>query len=1396
MRSKLYAGCWMGAIMFCVAATASSQTVPPASFQAARTYAAGSTPYSVAVGDFNGDGKADLAVADYGNNTASVLLGNGDGTFQPPVNYPVGLSPYSVAVGDFNGDSKPDLALANDGNNTVSVLLGNGDGTFQAAVSFPAGTGPISVAVGDFNNDGKSDLAVANNGNNTVSVLLGNGNGTFQPEVSYTAGASPRSVVVGDFNGDGYSDLAVADSNGGGVSVILNNGNGTFSTTPAFYAAGSYPYSVAVGDFDGDGKPDLAVANSSDSTVSVLLGNGGGTFQAAVNYAVGGQPISVAVGDFNGDGRPDLAVANSSDSTVSVLLGNGDGTFQTTPVNYSVGSDPTSVAVGDFNGDGEPDLALTDSGGSNVSVLLGNGDGTFPAAANYVAGGDPISVAVGDFNNDGKPDLAVTDFTGGVNVLLGNGDGTFQAAVSYPAGSGPSSVAVGDLNHDGNSDLAVADNNDDTVSVLLGNGDGTFQAAVNYPADSTNFLGATSVAVGDFDGDGKPDLAVVNRLLVDVLLGNGDGTFQAPLRYFPYSNPSSLAVGDFNGDGKPDLAVANNGGLSVLLNKGGGTFATAVQYATGTYPKSVAVGDLNGDGKLDLAVANQGSPADVNDVDNVSVLLGNGDGTFQAAVNYAAGSGPSSVIVGDLNGDGKPDLAVANQYPSKNLDGANMSVLLGNGDGTFQAAVNYAAGRGPVSVALGDFNGDGKSDLAVANNSGGKVSVLLSTTRLASSTALTSSLNPSTFGRSVTFTATVSSSGGKPTGIVTFNDGVTALGTGPLSTSGQATFTTVALTTGPHSITAVYGGDSKFLSSTSAPLAETVNQAATATTVTSSLNPSTFGQAVTFMATVSSSGGVPTGTVTFFDGAATLGTGALSTSGQATLATAALSGGTHPITAVYGGDTNFATSASSALTQTVKVSTTTAVTSMPNPSTFGQSVISTATVSSIGGVPTGMVTFFDGATTPPLGTGPLNVSGQATFSTSALAVGSHSITANYSGDTLHNPSTSSVLALTVNKASTTTSVTSSQNPQLVGQPITFTARVDSQFGGIPTCPVIFKSGATTLGTVALSGNQASLTTSFATAGTRSITAQCTGDTNNTGSTSTALSQSVVKKFTTTTLLASSLNPSFIGQAVTFTATISSAGGIPPDGELITFKQGGTVLAMSPLSGGKASFTTSTPLTVGKHTITASYAADATFNASTASLAQTVQKYPTSTSLTSSLNPSIYGQPVTLSATVSSAGPSPTGTVTFKNGTTNLASPVTLSSSGSATLTLTNLAAGILSITATYNGDGSSAVSASNPALAQMVNMATTLTTVVSSLNPSTFGQKVTFTATVSSATVTPTGKVTFSSGATVLGTVSLAGGKASLATTTLPRGTNTITATYNGTSNITGSSGTVVQMVN
>jgi len=476
----------------------------------------------------------------------------------------------------------------------------------------------------------------------------------------------------------------------------------------------------------------------------------------------------------------------------------------------------------------------------------------------------------------------------------------------------------------------------------------------------------------------------------------------------------------------------------------------------------------------------------------------------------------------------------------------------------------------------------------------------------------------------------------------------------------------------------------------------------------------------------------------------------------------------------------------------VAAATTTTVTSSVNPSVFNQPVTLTATVTSTTGTPSGTVTFYEGSLA--LGTAILaNGSGDLTISN--LSVGSHSISATYAGDSSHGGSNSPFIVQTTSQATTTTTVVSSKNPQLIGQPITFTATVSSQYGGASTGSIVFKAGTTTLGTVALNGNQASLTTSFASSGTRSITAQYGGDVNNTGSTSSALSQSVLSQFSTGTVLVSSLNPSLVGQAVTFTANVTSAGGIPPDGELISFRRGATTLGMAPLAGGYASFSIST-LAAGSNTITAQYPGDVSFKPSTsAGLAQVVNKWSTSASLTSSLNPSTYGQAVTLTANVTSAGPTtPTGKITFSNGATKLGT-VTLGG-GIATLTKSNLPTGTLSLTATYNGDANSLTSTS-PVLAQVVNQSVTSTTITSSRNPSLFGQNVTFTATVTSATTTPTGSVTFTAGTTVLGTVTLNGsGTAKITTSTLPRGTTPVIAVYGGTASYTSSSSSLNQTVN
>jgi hypothetical protein len=714
-------------------------------------------------------------------------------------------------------------------------------------------------------------------------------------------------------------------------------------------------------------------------------------------------------------------------------------------------------------------------------------------------------------------------------------------------------------------------------------------------------------------------------------------------------------------------------------------------------------------------------------------------------------------------------------------DGASTlgsGALNGSGQATFATSTLTAGAHSITAVYSGDSDFSGSTSPVLTQN----------VTVNSSSTSVSSSVNPSASGQSVTFTATVSGAGGTPTGAVTFKDGATTLGTATVSGGGQATLSTGSLSIGSHSITAAYGGDLNYSGSTSPVLAQNVTANSSSTAVTSSSNPSVFGQSVTFTATVSGSGGTPTGTVSFKDGATTLGSGTLNGSGQVTFATSTLTAGSHSITAVYGGDTNFSSSTSPVLTQSVTTtSSSVAIGSSADPSTFGQSVTFTATVTGSGGTPAGTVTFKDGATT--LGAGTVNGTGQATFSTSSLTVGGHSITAVYGGDSNYAGSTSAVLTQSVIVTSSSVAISSSVNPSTFGQSVTFTATVTGS-GGTPTGTVTFRDGATTLGSGMLNGSgQAAFATSVLTAGTHSITAVYSGDSNFAGNTSAVLTQSIAANSSSTSVT-SSVNPSAFGQAVTFTATVSGAGGTPTG--TVTFKDGATTLGSGTLNGsGQASFATSS-LAAGGHSITATYSGDSNFGNSVSSvLTQTVNQNSSGTSVTSSANPSIYGSPVTFTATVTGTGGTPTGTVTFKDGGTALGS-ATLNGSGQAALSTSSLSTGAHSITAVYSGD-SNFSSNTSPVLTQNVAVNSSSTAVTSSANPSAFGQAVTFTATVNGAGGTPTGTITFKDGATTLGSGTLNGsGQATFAASALTAGAHSITALYGGDSNFSNSTSPVL----
>jgi len=816
-------------------------------FQSGRTFAVAQTPTALAVADLNDDGRPDLIAA--GGNAVSVLLGNGNGTFQTQQSYAVGAGAASLAVADLNGDGKLDLIVSGVGLsalNAMSILLGNGNGTFQNQIAYFLDGSPVSIVAADLNGDGRTDLAVVDQLGNSLGILLGNGNGTFAAEQTLAVGTKPLAIAASDLNGDGKVDLIVANAHSDTVGVLLGNGDGTFKPQQTF-PTGVFPRSLAVVDLEGDGRPDLVLANQNSNNLSILRGNGDGTF-APQQFLYGSVPESVSAGDLNGDGRTEIVAAESGGSTtvLSLFPRNRDGSFvgqtytisatvlsinrsiPTTPVtgatsvsfavalsgtvtgvapwdfgaltsgDVSVGGPITvsgsgssyAVTVNGIRGSGTLQLELVDndtitgSGAPLGGAGIGNGSfvgqsytilQTYPAipsinrlsppqgstsastvqfAVNFsepvtgvaaadfavAAGGNTIysgpvtvngtgasyTVTVSGVSGSGTLGLnlvdneSIRDSVG--NPLQSGGAISFSEQPSISMGANPYSLAFADVNGDGKPDLIAADAVDGIINVRLGNADGTFQPAQTSAAG----LNPGHIALADLNGDGHADLIALdfgNVGTLTVLMGNGNGTFQAPQTYAAGPVPVALAVADLNGDGRPDVVVLNTGNMfsfvnsvSVLLNNGDGTFHPRQAYDTGYQPGAIAVGDVNGDGIPDVIVANSGNGQKLGNT--ISILTGNGDGTFQLQRTIATVSLPDSVVFADVNGDGRPDLIVGSDVNGTGTVG----IMLGNGNGSFAAQQTLGSGSAPASISIADLNGDGRPDLIV---SGSTTAVLL-----------------------------------------------------------------------------------------------------------------------------------------------------------------------------------------------------------------------------------------------------------------------------------------------------------------------------------------------------------------------------------------------------------------------------------------------------------------------------------------------------------------------------------------------------------------------------------------------------------------------------------------------------------------------------------------------
>jgi hypothetical protein len=870
--------------------TSTAGTISAASFAAKVDFAASSNPSTVAIADVDGDGRPDLIVPNYSSNTVSVFrnIGTGGnvttGTFAAKVDFTTGSGPIGVAIADLDGDGKPDIVTTNKITTTVSVFRNtstNGSITsssFANKVDFTVGSNPYGIVAADFDLDAKLDLAVTNSGANTVSVLRNISTGgtitsaSFSAKVDFTTGSAPADMADADLDGDGSLDLAIANTNSSTVSVFRNTAASGSITSNSFaskvdFTTTVWPYAVAVNDLDGDGKPDIVVTNNGSTSISiyrntisvpsvisfsvdmskqVALGQlqagdtvmvrtftgvshnkilavvpGTSIYRDTVNFgsATGameykfwksrgvndGQRYEAAIGPVAPYGnRVDTAVAGLK--TLPTVFFNNDSAIAVASVNPQSGPIGSSVTLTGYRFNpvatnnivrfGPVKAPVTSASATSLTVTVPSGasygpvsvmdttchltdfstlpyrvifsssriisSSSFAAKVDFTAGTNPFGLVIADVDGDGKSDVIQTNYnsasvsvyrntstSGAINIS------SFAGKVDFTTGSIPYGVAAGDLDGDGKIDLVVANNASSTISVYrntstLGNiTTGSFASKVDFTA-GTNPWG---VVITDVDGDGKLDIAVSNfgSNTVSVFRNTSttgsitSGSFAAKADFATGSYPVGLAAGDIDGDGKSDLVVANSGAntVTVFMNTSSygsinsGSFAAKVDFTTGSYPIGVVVGDLDGDGKPEVVVANNTNNS-ISVLRNTSTVGTVTTTSLAAKVDFTVGTSPYFLAMGDADGDGKVDLAVTNSGGSTISILKNTTTAGSITTGSLASAVSYTTASSPRGVGFADFDGDGKPDLAVANAGSVSISVLRNTVTLAPPPIITS----------------------------------------------------------------------------------------------------------------------------------------------------------------------------------------------------------------------------------------------------------------------------------------------------------------------------------------------------------------------------------------------------------------------------------------------------------------------------------------------------------------------------------------------------------------------------------------------------------------------------------------------------------------------------------
>ncbi len=772
-KADLVVASYNSSSIFIYKNTSASGSITAGSFAAPVSFTTGTNPTQIAFSDIDGDGKPDLAVSNQGSGSVSVFRNTstpGTISLAPQIVLTPGGVPYGIAIQDLDGDGKADLAVTNVASaflytyrNTSSA----GSISFGSVGTFAIAGGSIGVALGDMNGDGLPDAVCSNMnfGMNSVSVLVNAsspGAISFAAKVDFATGTTPYGVALADIDGDGKLDIITANQGSSNVSVIRNN------TFPAMnshveFIAGTNPWWVSVGDVDGDGKPDIACTNRGSNTVSVFRNTAtsgtiaAGSFANAVGFTTGSSPVTVAIGDLDGDGKPEMAVTSFNSNIVSVFHNNpllpntgtltvcpgltttlsnsfaGGGTWSSSAPTIASVVAGTGVVTGILEG-GTANITFTTAGTSQVVVSSVTVTAT-PTVTNIspLVGFPTSSVTITgtNFNTTTTNDVV---WFGATRATVNTASAT-SLTVSVPVGSVFGPVTV----ENATCGLQAAS----TGTYLQNYSNGAYIAnTVNFDPQFTMTTGSSpwDVALGDIDGDGKSDIVVVNNgsntiTVFRNISSSGSltsGSFSAGVSFATGSSPIGLAIGDVDGDGKLDVATANSGTttVSVLRNTstpGTISFSANVDISIGaSAPTNVIIGDVDGDGKPELITCNFSSN-NISVLQNVSVPGVINGSSFNSAVNFTAGTNPEGLAFGDIDGDGKPDIGVSNRNSNNISLLRNTSTIGTINAGTLASAVNFGAGTSPVGMRFADIDGDSKLDVVVANNGANNFSVFRNT---------------------------------------------------------------------------------------------------------------------------------------------------------------------------------------------------------------------------------------------------------------------------------------------------------------------------------------------------------------------------------------------------------------------------------------------------------------------------------------------------------------------------------------------------------------------------------------------------------------------------------------------------------------------------------------------